>query len=188
MPKQCHISSGVGQVVFATNPALSLGILETHLGYVGELHPSVEPPELVQKQMESGERTAIVATGTKSRTSDMLVWKDGERIYYKGQRQEACGLHRRRRCTLIMLAVFGALFYLREMWIGGDMIQARSDNMTVVNFINKQGKTKSPTLCFLTKDLLNWCRDRHVKLLAVYVQGERNVLADLNSRKGLPQE
>ena len=55
-----------------------------------------------------------------------------------------------------MLAVFGALFYFREMWIGGDMKEARSDNMTVVNFINKQGKKKSSTLCFLTRELLNW--------------------------------
>ena len=89
---------------------------------------------------------------------------------------------------LEMLAVFNALRYFRGMWNAGDIIQVKSDNMTVVTYVNKQGGTKSSTLCFLTWDLLNWCRDRNLKLMAVYVQGEKNVLADLYSRKGLPHE
>ena len=53
MPEQCHISSGMGQVVFATNPALSPGVLEAQFGNVGRFHSGVEPPkgtpELVEK-------------------------------------------------------------------------------------------------------------------------------------------
>ena len=74
MPEQCHISSGMGQVVFATNPALSPGVLEAQFGNVGRFHSGVEPPkgtpELVEKPKESGEGVAVRAASAESRASD----------------------------------------------------------------------------------------------------------------------
>jgi hypothetical protein len=56
--------------------------------------------------------------------------------------------------------------------------------MTVVTYINKEGGTRSSSLCKETVKLLKWCRERDILLQASHVPGVENVLADALSREG----
>ena len=58
------------------------------------------------------------------------------------------------------------------------------DNMTVVTYVNKEGGTRSPSLCRETLKLLKWCKDWDIKLVACHVLGVDNVLADSLSLRG----
>ena len=57
-----------------------------------------------------------------------------------------------------------------------------TDNTTTVAYINKEGGTQSPTLCYLALDLWAWCRQHRIYLVANHISGVRNVLADALSR------
>jgi hypothetical protein len=57
-----------------------------------------------------------------------------------------------------------------------------TDNTSVRQYINKQGGTKSHTLCALTINLFEWCQKREISLMAQHVPGVENVLADVLSR------
>ena len=57
------------------------------------------------------------------------------------------------------------------------------DNSTVVAYVNKQGGTVSRSLCLLTKELLSWAEANAVKLVARYLPGKANILADQLSRR-----
>ena len=85
--------------------------------------------------------------------------------------------------SLELLAVFLALQSFEDL-IFGQSILIRSDNSTVVSYINRQGGTgtHSPSLCNLTLDLWDWCRERGIHLSASHVPGEDNLLADFLSR------
>ena len=65
----------------------------------------------------------------------------------------------------------------------------KSDNSTVVSYINRQGGTRSPQLCLQTWELLRWCVTNKVTLSAVHLAGRLNIMADALSRgKVLPTE
>ena len=90
--------------------------------------------------------------------------------------------------VLELLAVRKALLRLLE-WVKGQTVMVQSDNSTVVSYINRQGGTHSPQLCFQTWDLLHWCIDQDIRLMACHIPGELNVIADALSRgKALPTE
>ncbi|XP_060587794.1 uncharacterized protein LOC132743278 [Ruditapes philippinarum] len=59
----------------------------------------------------------------------------------------------------------------------------RTDNTTVMQYINKQGGTKSPKLCKMSWDLWNLALENKILLRAAHVKGKQNCLADLLSRK-----
>ena len=80
-----------------------------------------------------------------------------------------------------MQAVFLALKHFKQM-VQNQTVLLRTDNSTVVAYVNRQGGTKSVDLCLLTWDLLLWCRDNAVKLIAAHIPGKRNVIADRLSR------
>lgn len=61
-------------------------------------------------------------------------------------------------------------------------VLVRTDNATVVSYINKQGGTHAPELCYLTWDLLKWCILHKIKIQSVHIPGRRNILADALSR------
>jgi hypothetical protein len=61
-------------------------------------------------------------------------------------------------------------------------ILVKSDNTTVVSYINRQGGTRSQTLCLHTRVLWIWCIDHNIMLKAVHIPGVMNVLADNLSR------
>ena len=90
--------------------------------------------------------------------------------------------------SLKLRAVFLALKSL-EVHVRGQSLLVRSDNMTVVSYINYQGGTHSPSLCFLTIELWEWCIRRGIHLSAAHIPGEDNLVADFLSRgKFLPSE
>ena len=69
-----------------------------------------------------------------------------------------------------------------ETSVTGKRVLVRSDNTTVVAYINKQGGTKSEPLCRETLSLLQWCQKRGIFLSAIHIPGIDNVLADNLSR------
>ena len=187
VPEQRHTSGGVGQIIHTANTDLSSVILETQYRVPGQSHSSPQftqgSPEMVAEQGESSEGVTVVSIDPESGACDRREYEGLGSLSSSGR-----GNQGRMVASGEMPAVFRALTYFSQMWNPGDVVQVRSDNMMVVTYLNKQGGTRSSTLCFLTWDQLNWCRDRWLKMVAVYVQGEKNVLADLYSRKGLPHE
>ncbi|XP_038049749.1 uncharacterized protein LOC119723256 [Patiria miniata] len=90
--------------------------------------------------------------------------------------------------VLELLAVRRALSQLISL-VKQKVVMVQSDNSTVVAYINRQGGTRSPQLCFQTWKLLLWCIDHNVTLVACHIPGELNVTADALSRgKILPTE
>jgi hypothetical protein len=69
-----------------------------------------------------------------------------------------------------------------ELLVLGKKILVRSDNSTVVAYINKQGGTKSESLCRETRSLLIWCIERNIVLTASFIPGVENLKADSLSR------
>ena len=67
--------------------------------------------------------------------------------------------------------------------VEGRTVLVQCDNMSVVAHINKQGGTKSRTLCLQTVKVLDWCLRHGIELQAVHLPGEDNKLADALSRK-----
>ena len=62
---------------------------------------------------------------------------------------------------------------------GGAAVDVLSDNATMVAYINKEGRTLSPSLCRLALQVSTWCREHPV---ASHFSGSKNVLADALSR------
>ena len=89
---------------------------------------------------------------------------------------------------LEMEAVFLVLkHFIRNL--KGQTILIRSDNSTVVQYINKQGGTRSPQLCFKTWEIWNWAIQNQIYIKAAHVAGKANILADRLSRyKVIPTE
>ena len=87
---------------------------------------------------------------------------------------------------LELLAVFLAL----QQWtqfLRGTMILIRSDNSTVVQYLNKQGGTRSPTLCRLTRMIWDLCLAHGMWIKAAHIAGKENTIADSLSRgRALP--
>ena len=61
-------------------------------------------------------------------------------------------------------------------------ILVRSDNSTVVSYLNKQGGTCSKILCDLALDIWNFCVIRNICIKATHIAGELNTQADRLSR------
>jgi hypothetical protein len=59
----------------------------------------------------------------------------------------------------------------------------RTDNASVVAYINKEGGTHSPGLSRLVEELLFWCLDKDVELIAFHLPGISNSAADALSRR-----
>ncbi|KAL0161520.1 hypothetical protein M9458_045245, partial [Cirrhinus mrigala] len=86
---------------------------------------------------------------------------------------------------LEMLAVCHALrSFLPDL--KGHHVLIRSDNMTVVSYINRQGGLSSRHLFTLVKDLLEWAQLNLASLRAVHVPGRLNQGADMLSRSNVP--
>ena len=80
---------------------------------------------------------------------------------------------------------------LRAVWLtmrkfhkmlGNSVVEVLSDNSTTVAYINKQGGTRSRSLCALALQFWRWCKLRRIRVLATHIAGVRNVLADALSR------
>lgn len=83
---------------------------------------------------------------------------------------------------LELQAVFLTLqFFLEE--IRGRHLLVRTDNTTVVAYINHQGGTRSPSLNKVANRLLVWAHTHLLSLRAVHLPGVVNIAADLLSRQ-----
>ena len=87
--------------------------------------------------------------------------------------------------VLELWAVHLALRQLRPL-VRGKKVAVRSDNMTVVCYVNKQGGTRSVLLCKEVTKLLRWCRRWDISIVASHVPGMDNTLADALSRRLRP--
>jgi hypothetical protein len=76
-----------------------------------------------------------------------------------------------------MRAVWNALIEFQEE-IQGENLVIRCDNATVVAYINKQGGTKSISLCLLLWDMMQWCLKHNIHIHAAHIPGKKNCLAD----------
>ncbi len=63
----------------------------------------------------------------------------------------------------------------------------RTDNMSVVSYINHQGGTRSKPLYEQAADLLLWADHIFLSIRAVHIPGLLKRGADMLSRKGVPQ-
>ena len=61
-------------------------------------------------------------------------------------------------------------------------ILIRSDNSTVVSYINKQGGTSCSILCGLALELWQFCVNRNINISSLHIAGKLNVRADKLSR------
>ncbi|CAC5376712.1 unnamed protein product [Mytilus coruscus] len=64
----------------------------------------------------------------------------------------------------------------------GQNVLIKSDNMTVVQYVNKQGGTRSIDLCYKTWDLWKMAIKNKIVLRAAHIAGRKNILADQLSR------
>ena len=72
-------------------------------------------------------------------------------------------------------------------YLEGRHVLVRSDNTSVVAYINHQGGLRSHRLHEMTRELLVWAHARFLSLRAAYVPGGLNTAADMLSRDG-PRE
>ncbi len=85
---------------------------------------------------------------------------------------------------LDMLAVFLALKnFLTDL--RGHHVLVRSDNTSVVSYINHQGGLRSRPLCKLACQILLWSQRKLLSLRATCIPGAHNIGADILSRQGL---
>ena len=61
-------------------------------------------------------------------------------------------------------------------------ILLRTDNSTVVAYINKEGGTRSLPLCRLAWEIFQWAIEYGVDLRVAHIPGKRNMIADNLSR------
>ena len=84
---------------------------------------------------------------------------------------------------LEMLAVYRALkHFLPDL--RDHHVLVRTDNTSVVSYINHQGGLRSRPLYKLAHQILVWSQDKLLSLRAVYIPGKLNVGADILSRQG----
>ena len=63
------------------------------------------------------------------------------------------------------------------------VICLKIDNSIAVAYLNNKGGTHSPQLLQLTLEIWNWCKTKHLYIIAQHVPGKKNVVADEESRK-----
>ncbi len=83
---------------------------------------------------------------------------------------------------LEMEAVIRTCRHFRD-FIQGKRLLVRSDNATVVSYLNKEGGTRAPSICMITWRFLKWVIQKKVDIRAEHVPGIQNSLADRLSRE-----
>ena len=84
--------------------------------------------------------------------------------------------------NLELLAVRNALHHFCTL-LQGKHVLVKSDNSTVIAYINNQGGTKSTDLCMILWHLMQWCIEKGITLTSSHIPGVKNTLADVLSRK-----
>ncbi|XP_068238456.1 uncharacterized protein [Palaemon carinicauda] len=79
------------------------------------------------------------------------------------------------------VAILLALMHFQED-VQGKLVQDNADNTTALAYIRKQGGIRSDFLYEAARDLLLWAKARDITLITRFIEGEKNVRADLLSR------
>ena len=69
-----------------------------------------------------------------------------------------------------------------QSFLRGKCVLLCTDNTTVACYLNKQGGARSVTLSLKAEEILLWCQQHQVLLLARHVPGKLNIVADALSR------
>lgn len=115
-----------------------------------------------------------------------LCWLGGAHL--KGFKTQALWKPHHQHLHINVLELLAVKFALQAFLphVQGRAVLVRTDNTTVLQYLNKMGGTKSPQLCQLTWELLTWCIAHKITLSAEHIAGVDNVLADRLSRHLLP--
>ena len=122
-----------------------------------------------------------MVVSTDASTSGCGALLEGRPLFGQWSKQEKL-LHIN---CLEMLAVSKALTRFCPL-IRGHHVLVRSDNVSVVSYINRQGGLRSLTLYRLTRRLLVWARSNLLSLKAAHVPGLLNIGPDRLSRNQVP--
>ncbi|XP_056307255.1 uncharacterized protein LOC130219008 [Danio aesculapii] len=103
---------------------------------------------------------------------------------FQGRSVNGRWTHRLRELHIIMLELMVVFLALKHFlpFLKGFHVLVRTDNTTVVAYINRQGGTRSLQLHNLARKLIVWSAAHLSSLRATHVPGVRNVGTDLLSR------
>ncbi|CAC5415903.1 unnamed protein product [Mytilus coruscus] len=173
--------------VHETNSAPSSLFLETSMSRVQNISPSDTTSQissnLVVKFSEHAERP-LFATSTdlynhNYRCFKNRLWGVMDKKIFQGEWSVSESKKHINYLELesVVLTIKHFLNYLI-----GKSVLIRSDNTTVVQYINKQGGTKSPQLCYKTWELWTLAIQSNITLKAAHIMGKKNIIADHLSR------
>ena len=80
----------------------------------------------------------------------------------------------------LIAAMFGVQAFCKDTRVTSVLL--KTDNTTVVAYVNKMGGTRSPILVQLAKELWEWCLQRRIHVRAQHLPGKLNFNADFLSR------
>jgi len=82
------------------------------------------------------------------------------------------------------LELLAALYGLQSLTgsSSGISVHLFLDNTTAVSYINKCGGTRSRDLSVIADQIVHWCEERNISLLASHLPGDLNSIADYQSR------
>lgn len=81
----------------------------------------------------------------------------------------------------LLAAFFGLKCFARDR--SSCDILLRIDNTTAISYINRMGSVQFPHLNSLTKQMWQWCEQRDLFIFASYIESNRNIDADRESRR-----
>lgn len=84
----------------------------------------------------------------------------------------------------ILAAFFGLKIFGKDM--RNCQIVLRIDNTTAIAYINRMGGVRFPHLNMVTRELWQWCEQRHIHVFASYISSKDNETADAESRRVHP--
>ncbi|CAM4715148.1 unnamed protein product [Leuciscus chuanchicus] len=134
-----------------------------------------------QSGVSLGTSSSVKVLSTDASTSGWGALLEGRPFFGQWSEREKL-LHIN---CLEMLAVDNALTRFCPQ-IRGHHVLVRSDNMSVVSYINRQGGLRSRNLHRLTERLLVWAQRNMLSLRAAHVPGLLNVGPDRLSRNNVP--
>lgn len=80
----------------------------------------------------------------------------------------------------LVAAYYGLRCFARDL--SNVSILLRIDNTTALNYINRMGSIQYPHLSNVTRDIWNFCEQRHIWIFASYIRSRDNFMADKQSR------
>ena len=123
----------------------------------------------------------VITLTTDASLSGWGAWTcKGDKVFGRWSSEEA-------ECHINVLELQAVIFGFHCIFSQtyNTSILIKSDNTTVVAYINKQGGTCSRVLCDMSLDLWKFCIDRNISISASFIPGISNGKADELSRRVL---